>query len=51
MADKCQRLALERPYTDLIYQPMLEVMQLLRANGFKTYIVTWSVSPGFRADL
>jgi phosphoserine phosphatase len=30
----------KRPYTDLIYQPMLEVMQLLRANGFKTYIVT-----------
>lgn len=29
-----------RPYTDLIYQPMLEVMQYLRANGFKTYIVT-----------
>lgn len=29
-----------RPYTELIYQPMLEVMQLLRANGYKTYIVT-----------
>jgi phosphoglycolate phosphatase-like HAD superfamily hydrolase len=29
-----------RPYTDLIYQPMLEVMQYLRGNGFKTYIVT-----------
>jgi phosphoserine phosphatase len=29
-----------RPYTDLVYQPMLEVMQYLRANGFKTYIVT-----------
>src|SRR5215471_17983493 len=29
-----------RPYTDLIYQPMLEVMQYLRSNGFKTYIVT-----------
>ncbi len=29
-----------RLYTELIYQPMLEVMQLLRANGFKTYIVT-----------
>ena len=28
------------PYTDLIYQPMLEVMQYLRANGFRTYIVT-----------
>ena len=30
----------KRPYTDLIYQPMLEVMQYLRGNGFKTYIVT-----------
>jgi phosphoglycolate phosphatase-like HAD superfamily hydrolase len=26
--------------TDLIYQPMLEVLQYLRGNGFKTYIVT-----------
>jgi phosphoglycolate phosphatase-like HAD superfamily hydrolase len=30
----------KRPYTDLVYQPMLEVMQYLRSNGFKTYIVT-----------
>src|SRR5882757_8089173 len=30
----------KRPYTDLIYQPMLEVIQYLRSNGFKTYIVT-----------
>jgi phosphoglycolate phosphatase-like HAD superfamily hydrolase len=29
-----------RLYTDLAYQPMQEVLQLLRANGFKTYIVT-----------
>jgi phosphoglycolate phosphatase-like HAD superfamily hydrolase len=29
-----------RHYTELIYQPMLEVMQYLRANGYKTYIVT-----------
>jgi phosphoglycolate phosphatase-like HAD superfamily hydrolase len=29
-----------RPYTDLVYQPMLEVMQYLRSNGFRTYIVT-----------
>ena len=27
-------------YTDLVYQPMIEVMQYLRANGYKTYIVT-----------
>jgi phosphoglycolate phosphatase-like HAD superfamily hydrolase len=29
-----------RPYTELVYKPMLEVMQYLRANGFTTYIVT-----------
>jgi haloacid dehalogenase-like hydrolase len=29
-----------RPYTELVYQPMLEAMRFLRANGFKTYIVT-----------
>jgi phosphoglycolate phosphatase-like HAD superfamily hydrolase len=27
-------------YTELVYQPMIEVMDYLRANGFKTYIVT-----------
>jgi hypothetical protein len=27
----------DRPFTDLVYQPMLEVMQYLRANGFRTY--------------
>jgi haloacid dehalogenase-like hydrolase len=30
----------KRPYTDLAYQPMQEVMKFFRANGFKTYIVT-----------
>ena len=29
-----------QPYTALVYQPMLEVMDYLRANGFKTHIVT-----------
>jgi phosphoserine phosphatase len=29
-----------RRYTELVYQPMLEVMQYLRANGYKTYFVT-----------
>jgi phosphoglycolate phosphatase-like HAD superfamily hydrolase len=29
-----------RPYTELVYQPMLEVLAYLRANGFKTYIVS-----------
>jgi hypothetical protein len=27
-------------YTDLVYQPMLEVMQYLRTNGYRTFIVT-----------
>jgi phosphoglycolate phosphatase-like HAD superfamily hydrolase len=27
-------------YTDLTYQPMLEVMKLFRASGYKTYFVT-----------
>ena len=30
----------QRPYTDLVYQPMLEVLAYLRARGFKTYIVS-----------
>src|SRR5271166_3632113 len=30
----------KRPYTDLIYLPQLELMRFLRANGYKTYIVT-----------
>jgi phosphoglycolate phosphatase-like HAD superfamily hydrolase len=29
-----------RPYTELVYQPMLELMAYLRANGFKTFIVS-----------
>ncbi len=29
-----------RLYIDLVYQPMLEVQQYLRDNGYKTYIVT-----------
>ena len=30
----------KRPYTQCVYQPMLELMAYLRANGFKTYIVS-----------
>ncbi len=29
-----------RPYTELTYQPMQEVLKYLYANGYKTYIVT-----------
>jgi phosphoglycolate phosphatase-like HAD superfamily hydrolase len=30
----------KRPYTELAYQPMLELLAYLRANDFKTYIVS-----------
>jgi hypothetical protein len=30
----------KRPYTECVYQPMLELLSYLRANGFKTYIVS-----------
>jgi phosphoglycolate phosphatase-like HAD superfamily hydrolase len=30
----------KRPYAELAYQPMQEVLQFLRANGYRTYIVT-----------
>jgi phosphoserine phosphatase len=29
-----------RPYTEMVYQPMLELLAYLRANDFKTYIVS-----------
>jgi hypothetical protein len=29
-----------RPYTEVVYQPMLELLAHLRANGFKTFIVS-----------
>jgi len=29
-----------RPYVELVYQPMLELLAYLRGNGFKTYIVS-----------
>jgi phosphoserine phosphatase len=30
----------KRPYTQCVYQPMLELLAYLRSNGFKTYIVS-----------
>lgn len=30
----------KRPYTELVYQPMLELLAHLRGNGFKTYIAS-----------
>src|SRR5271155_543629 len=35
-----------RPYTELVYQPMLEVLHYLRANSYKTFIATGG-SSGF----
>ena len=29
-----------RPFTEMVYQPMVELLAYLRANGFKTYIVS-----------
>jgi hypothetical protein len=36
----------KRPYTELVYQPMLEVLGYLRANGYRTFIATGG-SSGF----
>jgi hypothetical protein len=30
----------KRPHTELVYQPMLELLAYLRTNGFKTFIVS-----------
>ena len=37
---KSKNPVFKRPVTELVYQPMLEVMDYLRDNGFRTYIVT-----------
>ena len=29
-----------RPYTEMVYQPMLELLTYLRSNGFKTFIIS-----------
>jgi len=35
-----QHPVIKRPYTEMVYQPMREVLAYLRANGFKTFIVS-----------
>jgi hypothetical protein len=30
----------DRPYTELVYRPMIELLTYLRVNGFKTFIVS-----------
>jgi hypothetical protein len=37
---KARHPRFKRPYTELAYQPMLELLAFLRASGFKTYIVS-----------
>jgi hypothetical protein len=37
---KARHPRFDRPYTELVYRPMVELMGYLRANGFKTYIVS-----------
>ncbi|RWA46225.1 HAD family hydrolase [Cupriavidus sp. UYMSc13B] len=37
---KAQHPKFKRPFTELVYQPQLELLAFLRANGFKTYIVS-----------
>jgi len=37
------------PYTDLVYQPMLDLLSYLRANGFRTYIVSGGSAEFMRA--
>jgi haloacid dehalogenase-like hydrolase len=39
-ADKATDHRWHKPYTELAYQPMEEVLSLLRASGYRTYMVT-----------
>lgn len=38
--DSAQHPRFNRPYTELVFQPMLELLDYLRANGFKTFVVS-----------
>jgi phosphoserine phosphatase len=40
---------LHRPFTSAVYQPQLELMRFLRANGFKTFIVSGGGADFIRA--
>ena len=37
---KAKHPRFDKPYPQMVYQPMLELMKYLRDNGYKTYIVT-----------
>ncbi len=38
--DTARHLVTHKKYTEMVFQPMLELMQYLRANGFQTFIVS-----------
>src|SRR4029079_8380636 len=38
--DKAKDKRWDKPYTELTYQPMQEVLKLFRDSGYRTYIVT-----------
>src|SRR5690606_9013019 len=37
---KARHPRFDRPYTDLVYQPMLELIQYLMSNDFRVYVVS-----------
>ena len=49
-AKTAQHPTLKRPYTELTYAPMRELLDYLRANGFKTYIVSGGGIEFLRVD-
>ncbi|MFC4353305.1 HAD family hydrolase [Fodinicurvata halophila] len=38
--DTARHPRFDRPFTELVFQPMLDVLEYLRANGFRTWIVS-----------
>ena len=38
--DRARHPKLQRPYTEVVFQPQLELLAFLRASGFKTFIVS-----------
>ena len=38
--EKARHPRFNRPYTDLVYEPMRELLDYLREHGFKTYVVS-----------
>jgi phosphoserine phosphatase len=38
--DSARHPRFHRPYTEVVYQPMIELLRFLRAKGFKTFIVS-----------